>query len=227
LNAKLGKPLFDVEAKTKPLPPLPISSLAVVPSIQTFSFVESVKAELKDEEMDPFAFVSVSKKKPKTVYVSGHFDLLNPGDVKFLESAAKMGDELVVGVVDDFEVCKVFSENSRKIAGRKPFVPFLNAIPNDNPFPVFNMQERALNLLCMGCVSDVVMGVPVVPTADFVRKIGADVVVVDGRDFGELFRFPELELGSFGGGGENVKVERADNEGDMTIDEVVNRILKL
>ena len=89
------------------------------------------------------------------------------------------------------------------------------------------MQERALNLLCMGCVSDVVMGVPVVPTADFVRKIGADVVVVDGRDFGELFRFPELELGSFGGGGENVKVERADNEGDMTIDEVVNRILKL
>ena len=65
------------------------------------------------------------------VYVQGAFDLFNPGDVAFLESAAALGERLVVGVLSDADVAR----------------------SSGNPFlPIIPMHERALALLSQRAV---------------------------------------------------------------------------
>ena len=48
--------------------------------------------------------------KKKTVFISGHFNVLHPGHLRLLKFAKDTGDELVVGV------------ESNKIAGDKAYV---------------------------------------------------------------------------------------------------------
>ena len=41
------------------------------------------------------------KKTGKIVYVSGSFDILNPGHIEFLKKARDLGDYLIVGLYSD------------------------------------------------------------------------------------------------------------------------------
>jgi glycerol-3-phosphate cytidylyltransferase-like family protein len=180
-NAMQGKPLFDVEAKVKPLP-IDYSERSI--PVNCFSAIYSMKAAHPPPPRDAPA---------STVYLSGSFDVLTPGDIGVLKEAAALGSRLVVGIVDDAEVCKMFSTNSRLIAGLRPFQPFLTAVPSDNPFPIHSTIERALTVLSIGCVDEVVMNVPVVPNAALLKNFGCDVYAQDVRSTEKLFTFPKLQ----------------------------------
>lgn len=196
-----GGPLFDVEAKTKP-EPISITDKYLIPSVADFAVVRSRKR--------------ISAKK--TVYVSGSFDILNPGCLRFLQSAKSKGSQLVVGLPSDFEITKILSMNSRLLSGLKPFKPFLTAVPSDNPFPIFSLQERAINLMSLDVVDDVIMEVPPTPTREMLERLNIDVLAMDGRDHGALWRneddSPEFE-------GEVVRIE---NQGDLNENDVLQRV---
>ncbi|KAL8270370.1 hypothetical protein Esti_005694 [Eimeria stiedai] len=81
-------------------------------------------------------------KKPKpgdrVVYVDGSFDVLHVGHVRILKIAKEMGDYLIVGIHDDATVSAVKGPG----------------------FPVMNVNERALNVLAMRMVDEVIIGAP-------------------------------------------------------------------
>ena len=217
-NAVQGLPLFDVEASVKP-PPILIQDRAIIPSAQTFFDVYNAKKKarpgdgrLEREER----WVGM-----KTVFVSGSFDLLNPSDVEFLKEARSHGERLVVGIVGDNDVCKVFSNNSRLMANLRPFSPFLTAVPSENPFPIFSAEERALNILALECVNDVIIGSPSVVDDSLMTKLGATVLAVDKRDHGQLFTPPKTQVSTEVAA--NMIVECGES-GGMTDRDVLERL---
>ena len=160
-----------------------------------------------------------------TVYISGAFDLLTPGDLDVLTEAKSLGSRLIVGLIDDNEVCKIFSENSRLAANLRPFVPFLTAVPSDNPFPIFSLQERALALLSLGVVDDVVMAVPPVPTPELLTQLNIQVLALDSRDQGDLFKFPPIPEHEAAEINEFVHVAEVGQEDDLTAKDVLSRVI--
>ena len=106
------------------------------------------------------------------VYVQGAFDLFNPGDVAFLESAAALGERLVVGVLSDADVAR----------------------SSGNPFlPIIPMHERALALLSQRAVDDVLLAPPLELTTEFLEEHGLATVAADPRDQGR-YALPERAL---------------------------------
>ncbi|GMH84156.1 hypothetical protein TrVE_jg7118 [Triparma verrucosa] len=203
-RALAKKPLFDVEATKKPSP-ISITDKYLIPTSTDFHSVLSRKPPNSDSS--------------RIVYVSGSFDILTPACIRFLELSKSYGTKIIVGIYSDYEITKVLSINSRLMCGLKPFEPFLTAVPSDNPFPIFSVQERALNLMCLDVVDDVVMDVPILPEAEMLRRLNVGVVGVDGRrDEGGLWRKEEFQ------GGEGIEVVRIDNEGDMTEIDVLQKV---
>lgn len=74
------------------------------------------------------------KVKEKKVLIGGCFDILHYGHVKFLKSAKKEGDKLIVALESD--------EFIKKNKGRRPF---------------HNQKERAFILSCLECVDWIIM----------------------------------------------------------------------
>ena len=74
----------------------------------------------------------------RIVYVDGGFDLLHAGHVAALFAARKHGDFLLVGLHDD---------------------SLVNAARGQNQ-PICSLHERALCLLALSCVDEVILGAP-------------------------------------------------------------------
>lgn len=102
------------------------------------------------------------KIKEKKVLVGGCFDILHYGHVKFLKSAKKEGDKLIVALESD--------EFIKKNKERKPF---------------HNQKERAFILSCLDCVDWIIMLPKFKNSTDYdqlVQLIKPDVIAVSQGD---------------------------------------------
>ena len=89
----------------------------------------------------------------RVVYVSGVFDMLHAGHVAFLQKAASMGDFLLVGLYDD-----------------------VNAATREGKV-IMSMHERALCVMALECVNDVVFDAPLVATEEMLKSLNVSAVV--------------------------------------------------
>ena len=96
----------------------------------------------------------VPKPCDRIVYVSGAFDLMHIGHVKFLKRAAEEGDFLIVGLHTDQVVNKYQGRN----------------------YPIMNLRERVLCLLSCKYVSEVIIGAPYEVTANILDHFQVSVV---------------------------------------------------
>ncbi|EDO05511.1 putative ethanolamine-phosphate cytidylyltransferase [Babesia bovis T2Bo] len=92
----------------------------------------------------------------KVIYVDGTFDVFHVGHLRFLQRAKELGDYLIVGLYDDQTV--------RTIKG--------------NPFPVNHLMDRALTVLAMKYVDDVIMGAPFIPSKNYLENLEVSLVAV-------------------------------------------------
>jgi len=102
----------------------------------------------------------------RVVYVDGAFDLFHIGHLGFLEKAKECGDYLLVGVHTDSVVHGVKGSN----------------------LPIQDLCERALCVLAMRCVDDVVIGAPWMVSQDLITSLGISVVAagkIDKKTFAE------------------------------------------
>ncbi|CAL1163788.1 unnamed protein product, partial [Cladocopium goreaui] len=93
----------------------------------------------------------------RVVYVPGIFDLIHPGHVSILRQAATLGDFLLVGLYSD-ETVTVHRNHG------KP--------------PVLTLLERALAVLSMRWVDDVVLGAPWNVTDELLTSMNISCVVL-------------------------------------------------
>ena len=70
---------------------------------------------------------ALKKKRKKIVFTNGCFDLLHYGHIKYLETAKKLGDYLVVGLNSDISV-RVIKGNKRPIMSQNDRVRILSAL---------------------------------------------------------------------------------------------------
>lgn len=91
----------------------------------------------------------------KVVFCCGSFDLLNFAHVAFLEKAKAEGDYLIVGLYDDSTINELKGFN----------------------YPVLDVHSRALNLLSLRFVDDVILNSPYKLTPDFISEFNIDVIV--------------------------------------------------
>lgn len=94
----------------------------------------------------------------KIVFCCGSFDLLNFAHVSFLEKAKAEGDYLIVGLYDDATINELKGFN----------------------YPILDVYSRALNLLSLKFVDDIVLNAPYKLTPEFVSEFNIDVIV-EGR----------------------------------------------
>ncbi|SJK86108.1 ethanolamine-phosphate cytidylyltransferase [Babesia microti strain RI] len=90
----------------------------------------------------------------KVVYIDGCFDIFHLGHLRAIEVAKSMGNYLIVGLYDD--------ETVKSIKGE--------------PFPFTNLLERALTLLAMKNVDEVILGAPYIITKRFLKGLQVDIV---------------------------------------------------
>lgn len=118
----------------------------------------------------------------RVVYIGGTFDLLNEGHVELLEKVSRLGDYLLVGLHSD--------ETVRKHRGR---------------LPVLTLLERAMAVMSLRCVDDVVLSAPWEVSRDLLTTMNVSVVAAGcARPWGTkrpAAALQEADAGSRGGGG--------------------------
>jgi len=102
----------------------------------------------------------VARPGQKVVYVDGAFDLLHAGHVRTLYAARNRGDFLLVGLHDDATVNEARGQNQ----------------------PICSLHERALCVLALACVDEVILGAPRVMSADLIKSMNIELVVTDADD---------------------------------------------
>lgn len=102
-----------------------------------------------------FSSGRVAQPTDSIVYIDGSFDLLHAGHVQALYEARSLGDFLLVGLHDDASVNAAHGQNH----------------------PICSLHERALCVLALGCVDEVILGAPPVVSADLLRSMNISVVV--------------------------------------------------
>lgn len=102
-----------------------------------------------------FSSGRVASPSDRTVYIDGAFDMLHVGHVQALAAARNAGDFLLVGIYDDATVNGLRGEN----------------------YPILSLHERALSVLALGCVDEVILGVPYAITSDLLTSMNVSVVV--------------------------------------------------
>ncbi|KAL0248158.1 hypothetical protein GEMRC1_003394 [Eukaryota sp. GEM-RC1] len=98
-----------------------------------------------------------SPRKPtdSVAYIHGAFDILHPGHIEVIAYAKEHYDHVIVGVWSDEDVS----------AARQA------------PYPILSMQERALMVLSLRGVDDVILGSPSVVTDKFLASLNIDKVL--------------------------------------------------
>ena len=89
------------------------------------------------------------------MYTDGAFDILHAGHVGALFAARRKGDFLLVGLHDDATVSKACGQNH----------------------PIMSLHERAMSLLSLGCVDDVILGAPYRVSSDLICTMNISTVV--------------------------------------------------
>ena len=107
--------------------------------------------------------------KKKTVFVSGHFNILHPGHLRFLKFAKERGDILVVAV------------ESNKIAGESAYVDEKTRL---NSIKSISLVKKAFILRR--------------PVIEYI-KINKPTIVVKGKEFEDLFNEESEVLKKYGG----------------------------
>jgi ethanolamine-phosphate cytidylyltransferase len=147
-----------------------------------------------------FAETKGPKSGDRIVYVAGAFDLFHIGHLDFLETAAREGDYLIVGLHSDSVVNHYKGANC----------------------PIMNLNERVLNALAYRVVNEVVIGAPYAVSAELMDHFKVDVVVhgitpifedVDGSD-------PYAEPKRSG------KFRLIDCGNPLTTEDIITRILQ-
>ncbi|KEP62885.1 UNVERIFIED_CONTAM: Phosphoethanolamine-cytidyltransferase [Hammondia hammondi] len=113
----------------------------------------------------------------KVVYVDGSFDVFHVGHLRILEKAKQLGDYLIVGIHDDETVSRIKGPG----------------------FPVLNLHERALNVLAMRVVDEVIIGAPWVIPHYMLKQFQIDVVVRGSRIDSIAYPFSGDASGEGGG----------------------------
>eukprot|EP00811_Abedinium_folium_P036967 NODE_9626_length_1410_cov_4.678098.p1 GENE.NODE_9626_length_1410_cov_4.678098~~NODE_9626_length_1410_cov_4.678098.p1 ORF type:complete len:279 (+),score=88.03 NODE_9626_length_1410_cov_4.678098:287-1123(+) len=103
---------------------------------------------------DPWVRRKRLREAQRVVYIDGTFDILHSGHIGVLEKAAAMGDYLLVGLHTDAAVTA-----SRGVA------------------PVLSTPERALGVLSLRCVDDVMIDAPWIATRELFVAMNVSVVV--------------------------------------------------
>ena len=106
--------------------------------------------------------------KKKTVFVSGHFNILHPGHLRFLKFAKERGDTLVVAV------------ESNKIAGESAYVDEKTRL---NSIKSISLVDKAFILRR--------------PVIEYI-KINKPTIVVKGKEFEDLFNEESEVLKKYG-----------------------------
>eukprot|EP00929_Paragymnodinium_shiwhaense_P089289 TRINITY_DN49454_c0_g1_i1.p1 TRINITY_DN49454_c0_g1~~TRINITY_DN49454_c0_g1_i1.p1 ORF type:complete len:499 (-),score=107.53 TRINITY_DN49454_c0_g1_i1:112-1608(-) len=154
------------------------------------------------------------------VYAPGEFDLFHIGHIRFLERARKLGDFLVVGLLDDATIHRKKGRN----------------------FPLQTLHERALALLACKHVDDVLLGASWKVTPDILKALNVSVVatgnvniyakpfapgVQDPLGLGDPFevlrepRAPDAKVTEH-----HVRLRIVESETTLTMDEIADRIFR-
>ena len=137
----------------------------------------------------------------RVVYVCGSFDLLNFAHVQFLKKAKEEGDSLIVGLFSD--------ETIKEVKGNK--------------FPILNVYARAMNILALDMVDDVVLNAPYDLNPEFVSEFNIDVVI-EGKV--HYIKTQESNQDNFKLIRDNVEIKIIDSGSDFCFENQIERIKK-
>jgi len=135
----------------------------------------------------------------KVVFCCGSFDLLNFAHVSFLEKAKAEGDYLIVGLYDDATINELKGYN----------------------YPVLDVYSRALNLLALKYVDDIVFNTPYKLTPDFISEFNIDVIV-EGKTSYMKCENPKIDSLELVRGLANIK--QIDSGVEFRFDDLITRI---
>eukprot|EP00939_MAST-03C_sp_MAST-3C-sp1_P003385 g3385.t1 len=141
---------------------------------------------------------SLNARPPKpeetVVYIDGAWDMFHAGHARVLESAAKLGDYLIVGIHNDTVVNRNRGQN----------------------FPIMNLNERVLSVLGCKFVGDVLIDAPWAVNEEMIHSLGVTVVArgANCEKSGERHRVAE-DLGI---------LRTLESPLDLTVDEILRRI---
>ena len=149
-------------------------------------------------------FRNFAKDKPlsltgKIVYVTGSFDLLNFAHIEFLRKAKEQGDSLLVGLFSD--------ETIREVKGNK--------------YPILNVYSRAMNILAMEMVDDVVLNAPYDLNPEFITEFNVDIVA-EGKV--HYIKAQNSEEDNFRLIRDKVEVKIIDSGSDFSFSDQIDRI---
>lgn len=120
------------------------------------------------------------RKGEKIVFTNGCFDLLHPGHIHLLHSAAEQGDRLVVGLNSDISVKKIKGK-SRPILNQQDRSKLLSALECVDLVVLFE-QETPIELICTLKPEILVKGADYRPEdvvgSEEIRKWGGSVALV-------------------------------------------------
>ena len=140
-------------------------------------------------------------------YVDGAFDLCHAAHVHALYAARRRGDYLLVGLHDDATV------NARCGANH----------------PLMSLHERALCVLALAPVDEVILGAPATVTADLLRTMNVALVV--GNADPNYLDHPGAPGGGDGGGDRYAAARELGRYADaeqahpLRLEEIVRRIV--
>jgi len=162
---------------------------------------------------DPLAPACCLSTAKRVVYVSGDFDLLHAGHIELLNRAALHGDFLLVGLHSD--------ETLRQRTGSPP---------------VLTLLERAMALLSLQPVGDVVLGAPWEANHELLATMNVSVIVLErpaGRGLKRPAEGQGKELGgcSSDGPGESASRRTVEEAGLcveslLTVEAIKQRVLE-
>ncbi len=135
----------------------------------------------------------MKKRKKKTVFTNGCFDLLHAGHILLLRKAKNLGDVLIVGLNSDRSVRKLKGK-SRPVVPQKDRALVLSSL-RDVDFVVFFSERTPLNLIRSLTPDVLVKGADYkkseIVGADWVRASGGRAVripLVKGKGSSSIFR---------------------------------------
>jgi ethanolamine-phosphate cytidylyltransferase len=111
------------------------------------------------------------KKNDRIGYVSGVWDMCGPGHVQFLKEARKHCDFLLVGVHRD--------DTANYHRGGN--------------FPILNLHERALGVLCLRYTDEIILGAPWVVSKDLMTTMNITVCITGTKTDSAPLRDDEVD----------------------------------